>query len=387
MQTARPEEVGLDPKRVDRLFEAADKMTADGLMFGATLGIARRGKLVAAHGVGLSDPSKQRRARADDIYTIFSTSKPVAATLLLMAIDQGKIRLVDKVADYIPEFAAAGKANVTVAQVLTHTAGFAALAPDWLPDQWGNWDATITRICAQPIQHEPGTAVDYHALTGSWIIGELARIADGKKRSFAELAEAELFAPLGMKDTHFGVRPDMRERLVPLKARDQGGIPFPTEFLEIFDMPALQSAAIPGGGARSTVADLARFYQMWLNGGVLDGVRLLSPAMVELATTNHTGDMPDRLFAPILLSQGWSSFPANRGLSFFVRGTGIFPSFFGSYASPRTFGHPGAGSIMAWADPARQLTFVALTAGIIHEHKHILRTHQLSDLAQACVVD
>ena len=387
MKTARPEEVGLDPKRVDRLFDVAEQMTKDGLMFGATLAIARRGKLVAARGVGLSDPSKQRRAKADDIYTIFSTSKPVAATLLLMAIDQGKIRLVDKVADYIPDFAQAGKGNVTVAQVLTHTSGFAALAPDWLPEQWANWDATITRICAQPIQHTPGTAVDYHALTGSWIIGELACIADGKKRSFAEIAEAELFRPLGMKDTHFGVRSDMRERLVPLKARDLGGFPFPTEFLEIFDLPVLQGAAVPGGGARSTVTDLARFYQMWLNRGELDGVRLLSPAMVELATTNHTGDMEDRLLEPICLAQGWQTFPANRGLSFWVHGTGIHPSVFGSYASPRAFGHPGAGSIMAWADPARDLVFVALTAGIIHEHKHVLRTHTLSDLAQACVVD
>jgi CubicO group peptidase (beta-lactamase class C family) len=237
------------------------------------------------------------------------------------------------------------------------------------------------------VQHEPGAAVDYHALTGSWIIGELARIADGRKRSFAKLAEDELFGPLKMKDSHFGVRADMRERLVPLKARDTGGFPFPTEFLEIFDMPALQGAAIPGGGARSTVADLARFYQMWLNRGVLDGVRLLSPAMVELATTNHTGDEPDRLFEAIRLDQGWKQFPANRGLSFWVRGTGIFPSVFGSYATPRTFGHPGAGSIMAWADPARELVFVAFTAGIVHEYKHILRTHTLSDLAQACVVD
>src|SRR5258705_6493171 len=280
MQTARPEEVGLDPKRVERLFAAAEKMTADGLMFGATPGIARRGKLGAAHGVGFADAAKQRRSRADDIYTIFSTTKPVAATLLLMAIDQGKIRLVDRVADHIPEFAQGGKAQVTVAQVLTHTSGFAALAPDWMPDQWGNWDATIARICAQPVQHEPGAAVDYHALTGSWIIGELARIADGRKRSFAELAEDELFGPLKMKDSHFGVRPDMRERLVPLKARDLGGFPFPTEFLEVFDLPALQGAAIPGGGARSTVADLARFYQMWLNAGELRGLRLLAPPMV-----------------------------------------------------------------------------------------------------------
>lgn len=387
MKNADPRDVGLDPERLEALFTTAEQMASGGWMFGATLLVARNGKIAAARGVGMSDPLKDRRARADDVYNIFSTTKPLAATLLLMAIDRGKVRLVDKVADYIPEFAANGKQNVTVAQVLTHTAGFAAMPMDWGLERWGDWDATIQRIAALPIQHEPGTAVDYHALTGSWIIADIARRVDGGKRSFAQMAADDLFGPLGMKDTHLGVRDDMRARLVPIKALQTGGFPFPTEFLEVFDLPMLQTVCIPGGGARSTVTDLARFYQMWLNRGELDGVRILSPAMVELATTIHTGSMPDRLFDSICGSQGWSTFPANRGLSFWLRGTGIHPSVFGSLASPRAFGHPGAGSIMAWADPVRRLTFVQLTAGLIHEPRHILRTHTLSDLAQAAVVD
>lgn len=387
MKNADPREVGLDPDRLETLFAAAEQMVSDGWMFGATLLVARNGKIAAARGVGMTDPTKDRHARPDDVYNIFSTTKPLAATLLLMAIDRGKARLVDKVADYIPEFAANGKQNVTVAQVLTHTAGFAAMPMDWGLERWGEWDATIQRIAALPIQHEPGTAVDYHALTGSWIIADIARRVDGGKRSFAQMAAEDLFQPLGMNDTHLGVRDDMRARLVPIKALQTGGFPFPTEFLEVFDLPMLQTVCIPGGGARSTVTDLARFYQMWLNGGELDGVRILSPAMVELATTIHTGSMSDRLFDPICGSQGWNRFPANRGLSFWLRGTGIYPSVFGSLASPRAFGHPGAGSIMAWADPVRRLTFVQLTAGLIHEPRHILRTHTLSDLAQAAVVN
>jgi CubicO group peptidase (beta-lactamase class C family) len=83
----------------------------------------------------------------------------------------------------------------------------------------------------------------------------------------------------------------------------------------------------------------------------------------------------------------WPRIPANRGLGFWIRGVGIFPSYFGSLASARTFGHAGASSIMAWADPARELVFVGLTAGLIDEARSILRWHQFSDLAQACVVD
>lgn len=388
MQTAAdPREIGLDPERLERLFHKAEQLVDEGWMFGASLLVARKGKIAAARGVGACDPLKNRRAEPDDIYNVFSTTKPMAATLLLMAVDQGKARLIDHVADHIPEFAALGKQNVTIAQVLTHTSGFPALPMDWGIDRWADWDATIQRICAMPLQYEPGTAVDYHALTGSWIIAEIARRVDGGKRSFAAMCAEDLFGPLGMKDTHLGVRDDMRERLVPIKALESGGFPFPTEFLEVFDLPMLQAACIPGGGARSTVFDLARFYQAWLNGGELDGVRILSPAMVELATTIHTGDMKDRLFDPICLAQGWATFPANRGLSFWVRGGGIYVSIFGSLASPRAFGHPGAASTMAWADPVQQLTYVQLTAGLIHETRHVLRTHTLSDLAQAAVID
>jgi CubicO group peptidase (beta-lactamase class C family) len=318
---------------------------------------------------------------------MFSSSKPVTSTLLLMRVDRGELRLTDKVADVIPEFAAAGKRNVTITHLLTHTGGFPTFPLDWPLPQWGDWDATIARICAIPLEFEPGTAVHYHALTAHWIMGEIVRRLDGGKRSFAQMCAEDVYGPLRMKDSHMGVRPDMRERLVPLRALDTESIPYPLAFLEAFDVPELHAAAIPGGGSRSTIFDMARFYQMWLNGGELDGVRLLSPAMVELATTNHTGEMGDRLFDILKVVNAWPHIPAYRGLGFWLRGTGIFPTFFGTTASPATFGHAGASSILTSADPARELVFIALTAGLIDESRSILRFQQLSDLALACVVD
>jgi len=109
--------------------------------------------------------------------------------------------------------------------------------------------------------------------------------------------------------------------------------------------------------------------------------------MVDLATTNHTGDMEDRLWEPMRVAMQWARIPATRGLSFWLRGTGVFPSHFGSLASSRTFGHAGASSIMAWADPVRDLIFIGLTSGLIEEPRSIMRWHLFSDLAQACVVD
>lgn len=387
MQTVDPREVGLDTARVDHLFSVIEDKITQGWLFGGTFLIARRGKIIAARALGQAEPQKGRAAKTDDVFCLFSTSKPITATMLLMKVDQGDVQLFNKVADYIPEFAAAGKSSVTVSQVLTHTAGFPNMALDWPMSKWDDWDATIARICAQPLEFEPGTAVHYHALTGSWILAEIARRVGGGQRSFAQMCAEDLYGPLGMKDSHMGVRPDMQERRVPVQALDEGGVPFPMSFLEAFNAPEVQAAAIPGGGSYSTIFDLARFYQMWLNGGELDGVRLLSPALVDLATTIHTGDMEDRLIEPIRVAKQWPVAPANRGLGYWIRGTGIFPTYFGALASARTFGHAGASSIMAWADPARELTFVGLTSGLIEEPRSIERWALFSDLVQACVVD
>lgn len=385
METAKPRDVGIDPERVEHFFRVVERKITEKWLYGGSFLIARKGRIVAARGVGQVEPAKGRAARPDDIYCIFSTTKPITATVLLAKVERGDVRLVDKVADYIPEFAQAGKKNVTVLQALAHTGGFPTFPLDWPLERWGDWDDTIARLCALPLEFEPGTACHYHALTQSWIQAEIARRVEGGKRSFAEMCAEEVYGPLGMKDAHMFVRPDMAARRVPLQALDTESVPFPLAFLEAFN--TLQSATVPGGGSHATIFDLARFYQAFLNGGELAGRRVLSPAMVDLATTIHTGNLEDRLFELLREMHGWPHFPANRGLGFWVRGTGVYPTYFGSLASPGTFGHAGASSIVAWADPARDLVFVGLTSGLIDEARSILRWHLFSDLVQACVVD
>src|SRR6185503_16243756 len=127
MTNAEPRDVGIDADRLERVFTTIGEQVARGEYYGGSFLVARRGRVVAARGVGMSEPSRKRAARPDDVYCIFSTSKPLTATVLLRQVDAGRVRLTDRVADHIPEFAVAGKANVTVAQVLTHTAGFASL--------------------------------------------------------------------------------------------------------------------------------------------------------------------------------------------------------------------------------------------------------------------
>ena len=198
MQTVHPKEVGVDADRVEHLFRAIEKKITEGWLFGGAFLLARRGKIVAARGVGQTEPEKGRAAKVDDIFCLFSTTKPITATMLLMKADQGDVQLYEKVSAYIPEFGAAGKRHITVAQVLTHTAGFPTMPIDWKLAQWADWDATIARLCAQPLEYEPGTAVHYHALTGSWILAEIARRVDGGTRSFAQMCQEDLYTPLGM---------------------------------------------------------------------------------------------------------------------------------------------------------------------------------------------
>lgn len=140
---------------------------------------------------------------------------------------------------------------------------------------------------------------------------------------------------------------------------------------------------MPWVGAISTVPDLLRFAEMLRGGGALEGARILSPTLLDRATVNRTADKPNELYKELALSRGWRPYPAYIGLGFFLRGDAVCPHQFGTLASPRTFGHTGAGSTLFWVDPELDLAFVCLTAGVINEGDNIERFQRLSDMALA----
>ena len=120
--------------------------------------------------------------------------------------------------------------------------------------------------------------------------------------------------------------------------------------------------------------------------GELDGVRLLSPRMIRLARRIHTGDKPNELYRSVALRAGWVVPPANQGLGFQVRGTGVFQHLYGQFASPETFGNYGAGSTMFWVDPAADVSFSFLSAGVMTQAANIERCGKLSDMALSAVL-
>jgi CubicO group peptidase (beta-lactamase class C family) len=128
-----------------------------------------------------------------------------------------------------------------------------------------------------------------------------------------------------------------------------------------------------------------RLAEMLRLGGTLDGARILSPAMLKLATTNHTGEKPNELYTQRGKERGWGPVPAYIGLGFSLRGTAVCHHMFGTLTSPGTFGNYGAGTTMFWVDPERDLTFVCLSAGVMESNANIDRFQKLSDIiVSAC---
>ena len=151
----------------------------------------------------------------------------------------------------------------------------------------------------------------------------------------------------------------------------------------LFEDPEVEA---PHVGCASTSGDLYRFAEMLRRGGELDGVRILSPAMIRLARQVHTGDMPNQLYKRVAEGAGWQVPPANQGIGFQVRGTGVFHHLFGTLASPETHGNYGAGSTMFWVDPAADVSFALCSAGVMTQAANIERCQKLSDLALSAMI-
>jgi CubicO group peptidase (beta-lactamase class C family) len=139
-------------------------------------------------------------------------------------------------------------------------------------------------------------------------------------------------------------------------------------------------------GAASTTGDLFRLAEMLRRGGELEGTRILSPRIIQLARQNHTGDLPNELYKAVALRAGYAPPPAYIGLGFSVRGDRIVDHQFGTLTSSETFGNYGAGSSMFWIDPVLDITFVALSSGLLPQADNIRRFQQLSDLVVGAAI-
>jgi len=379
---------GLDADRLAHLKAVIQADIETNRYFGAVIAVARHGELGLYEAIGYGDEAHEAPLALDSVFSLFSLTKAFTNVLVFRAIELGQFALTTRVCEIIPEFGGGPRERITFFHLLTHTSG---LPPVWIPKPGmyiDRLDEIIAAICEniRPIA-PPGERAHYSPLVHHALMGEAVRRCDPKGRSFRQILEDELLKPLGMKDTSLGVRSDLKPRHI---FPDFRGKP-PQEHLSR-NVPGPQGAfaderaEMPWVGAVSTVPDLFRFAEMLRRGGTLDGARIVSPAMLKLATRNWTGDLPNELYKAVAINHGWEPYPAYLGLGFGLRGDKVCPSLFGTLTSPGTFGNYGSGSTLFWVDPELDMTFVCLTAGVMQQAPNIERFQRLSDIAASAAL-
>ena len=369
-----------DSQRLERLERAVQNDIAAEAYDGAALHIARGGETVLSGTYGFSDRASQAPLTPQNLFYSYSCAKQLTVAVVLSYVERGLLSLTAPVADVIPEFGCRGKERITLTHLLTHRAGLPLLLPPMPPEEMGNLEAVVAATCALAPESPPGERVAYAALVGHAIMAEMVRRADGGNRRYRDILHQELFEPLGMNDCALGKPDAFADRVCPAVVRDRSQGLFDPEAVEGIAQAVTAEAEIPGGGCIVGSDGLFRFADMLRRGGERDGKRILSPGMIDLITRNHTGSRPNDLWAFTEGMRGWEPWPANLGLGFFLRGEGLHPAHFGTLASPRTFGGMGAGGTMFWIDPARDITFVYLTTGLLEESRNIDRCQRISDM-------
>ena len=387
LESAQPADLGFDPERLARVEQAIARDIERGVIDGAALAVGRHGARALLSVQGYADRGANRLLEEGDAFVSFSSGKQFTVAAVLHYVERGALQLHQPVAEWIPEFAQKGKGAISLFHLLTHTSGIPPFPPPLEPEDATRLDPVVAAVCEMAPESLPGQAVKYSVLTAHALMAEMVRRADGGQRSFGEIVRDEIFLPLGMTDTTLGAPDGIKDRLCPVVVRDRSPGLLDPDLVENLGNTLGPGSEVPAGGYVTTIRDFERFAEMLRAGGRLDGVRVLSPALLDLATRNHTGEMPNDLWNFAVEARRWPVFPAYLGLGFFLRGEGIFPTPFGSLATPRTFGGVGAGSTAFFVDPGRDLFYAFLSTGLLEETRSMERHQRLADLVHAAIVN
>jgi CubicO group peptidase (beta-lactamase class C family) len=336
--------VGLDPAKLVLINYLMKEFVLEKKNACSVTLVARRGKLVHLEAVGDADIENHRAMRPDTLFWLASQAKPTTATAVMILVDEGKISLDDPVSKYMPEFAKARLRSgatpehpVIVRQLLSHTAGLAQPPRD--PNDGAiPLSRYASSLISRPLEFEPGSAYEYGY--GPTVAGRIVEIVSGKP--FDVFLEERVFGPLGMKDTTFHPNEEQRRRLAKtyMPGQDHTLVPAYNPF--ITQDATVRRTPEPSGGLFSTAPDMARFYQMVLNGGELDGKRILSRKAVEEMTRPQTAGGK-----PLTYALCWATSKAPQN------------------AAPGTtylegFGHGGAFATDGFIDPKREIVTVLM---------------------------
>jgi CubicO group peptidase (beta-lactamase class C family) len=376
---ADPADLGFDPAAIAALAQRAAREIDGGLLPSCQLALARDGRIAWSCTLGAAAEGSR--------YVIFSATKALVAGAMWLLIGEGKVDPAERVAEVVPEFGTEGKDAITIEQVMVHTSGFprAPLGPAG----WADRDARLAAFEKWRTNWEPGTRYEYHPTSAHWVLAEIIERRAGE--DYRVFIRRRILEPLGLHNLQLGALPGEPEvgNVNPLV---QCGEPVSADELEAvlgirelpvtevtpeallaFNDAANRAVGVPGGGAVSTAADLALYYQALLHNpnGMWDD------AVLRDATSTVRNRMSDYL-----------QVPANRALGVVIAGDDGKSNLrgMGHTVSPRAFGHNGAGGQIAWADPDTGVSFCYLTNGL---DQHVLResrrTSGIASKAAVCV--
>lgn len=385
LQKSTPEAVGLSSPRLERLDKVIQEHVDKEQIPGAVALIARGGKVAHVKAYGMKDMENKAPMAEDAIFRIASMTKPVTTVAAMILLEEGKFLLDDPVAKYIPAFASSkvlvvdetakngyrledARRPITVRHLLTQTSGITygflglpflekmykdAGISDGLTNTDDNLAAWAQKLAGMPLANHPGEKFQYGLNTD--LLGRLVEIWSGMPLD--AFFRTRIFEPLQMKDTHFFLPEDKIGRFVSLyEPKPDGGL-LKTPLTQQVKGAAVYSPTYHyqgprtffsgGAGLASTVSDYLRFAQMLLNGGELDGARLLSPKTLELMTSNQLGEV---------------AYPWAKGTGF---GFGLFveegPQATGNLGSAGNFGWSGFFSTYFWVDSKEKLIGILMT--------------------------
>jgi CubicO group peptidase (beta-lactamase class C family) len=370
LEMESPESLGLDPAMLDQIEQLMKSHIEDGRYPGGQFAIARHGKLARVCTVGDSTiGDNPAPARDSTLWLMFSQTKVVTTSVIWRLVDQGALRFADKISDHVPDFARNGKGEITVFQLLTHQGGFpGAIVPS---EAWTDHELLKQAVCDFTLEWTPGSKVQYHGTAAHWTAAVLIEAITG--RDYRDVIRQDILEPIGLSEQIFvGVPDDSQGRCSDIHA-------FEDDVMVATDRntPEWRAAGVPGAGGYATAHGMASFYQMLLAGGVLNGVRVLSPRVIQYAARNHTGDRIDH----------GMGMPMHRGIGPHVRGYTPTIRGLGTIAWPTTYGHGGAGTSYSWADPESDVSFSYVSNCMSPEPWHTARLDRISNLAHASIIE
>jgi CubicO group peptidase (beta-lactamase class C family) len=406
LRNGSAESAGMDAARVARISSLVAGWVKEGETPSAVVLVARRGVIVLheAFGVRRHDDTTPT-LKLDSIFPVASVAKPMTASAVMCLVEDGLIGLNRPFVDYIPELDVPdveGLADAKVADLLCHTAGYddldvnayiAAAAkrspnlPPSAPEQHPKINERTRLAAGAPLTYRPGSTAAYSAF-GYMLLGDIVRRVSGQP--FWKFVQSRLFEPLGMRDSHFVLPPEMRERRVYRAPGMPGTLPGPLH--GGLDSPGNDEIDSGAGGLATTASDLAQFMQMMLNRGSYGGRRVLHSQSVAAMTRDQLGKTTPVVFPRINPTTGervdFQIRIGGYGFGMAVFGEGDRFRSNGSLGSLSSFGHVGWGGACVWADPERDLlgVYLSVSPRMVRD-VYVTNVDLLQNAVQSAVVE